>query len=234
MKEEHTLSHEEFSSFPQTEEGKVKQETEEQRVKMREEERERKRRGVMERMKRLSLSTSEADEPFSPLSTTLMISERTESLSRSVKKSNSVKKTEPPVTISRIESRLEQYNHAVELCGQNSRDTKPGLMDLPTSPEPLAVRKNLFEEGQVWNQNQNQKVLASKPDEVTPGDVRHIKTLWETLETSAQAPGGKASSGKRFKFVETGYGKYERILVGDSDDINYTNEKQSQQDPEDL
>ncbi|XP_026866271.2 non-muscle caldesmon isoform X2 [Electrophorus electricus] len=254
-KEEQSLFQEE------TEEWRMKEETEEERVKrMREEERERKRRDVMERIKKLSLSSSEADEPFSPLSPTLMISERTECLSRSVKNSNSVKKTEPPMTISKIDSRLEQYNHAVELSGQEARDTKQVLMDLAASPEPLAARKNLFEVGETWNQNQ--KVLSTKdteglnvgvadlitqwvkgspdvhckspsskptPNEVKSGDVRLKKTMWETLETSStKKPEGKASLGKKFKFVETGHGKYEKVLVGDSDSINHTNRKQSQ------
>ncbi|KAK1802106.1 hypothetical protein P4O66_004445 [Electrophorus voltai] len=234
-KEEQSLFQEE------TEEWRMKEETEEERVKrMREEERERKRRDVMERIKKLSLSSSEADEPFSPLSPTLMdedtegltegyvcsISERTECLSRSVKNSNSVKKTEPPMTISKIDSRLEQYNHAVELSGQEARDTKQVLMDLAASPEPLAARKNLFEVGETWNQNQ--KVLSTKPNEVKSGDVRLKKTMWETLETSStKKPEGKASLGKKFKFVETGHGKYEKVLVGDSDSINHTNRKQT-------
>ncbi|KAI4881048.1 hypothetical protein NFI96_030018 [Prochilodus magdalenae] len=294
-REEH--AHDEL--LPQAEEQRAKEHNEEEeeeekreeeRLKqMREEEREKKRRSVMERMKRLSLSGSETDEPFSPLSPTLMvedaeglteeylcsISERTESLNRSVKKSNSFQKTPPSVLISKIDSRLEQYNHAIEVSSQDARDAKAGLMDFPSSPEPVSAKKHLFEGGDAWSQNPGKaagckdteglkvgvadlitqwvkgspdvgsKAPSAKPsvstvypdqiqsalsqsNEVKPGEVRQKKSLWETKETpTGEKPGGKANPGKKFKFVETGHGKYEKVLVDDSDSINHTNGKPS-------
>uniref|UniRef100_A0A672SUC3 Lymphocyte-specific protein 1-like n=1 Tax=Sinocyclocheilus grahami TaxID=75366 RepID=A0A672SUC3_SINGR len=91
---------------------------EEVQRRMREEERERKRRDVMEKLKRLSISSGDPEEPFSPLSPrspSYMITERTESLNRSIKKKNSIKKTQPPTIISKLDGRLEQYNHAIEV-----------------------------------------------------------------------------------------------------------------------
>ncbi|XP_036439839.1 lymphocyte-specific protein 1 isoform X2 [Colossoma macropomum] len=259
----------------ENEEEKVEEETDEERLKrMREEEKEKKRRSVMEKMKRLSLSSTETDEPFSPLSPTLMveeaqglteeymcsISERTESLNRSVKKS--FQRTPPPsMIISKIDSRLEQYNHAIEASSQEVRDAKAGLFDFPSSPEPVSARKNLFEVGDAWNQNSgkaasskdteglkvgvadlitqwvkgnpdvNSKTPPSKPtsNEVKAGEVHQKKSLWETKDTSkAENPGGKASMGKKFKFVGTGHGKYEKVCVDDKDSVSHTNVKSSQ------
>uniref|UniRef100_A0A3B1IU11 Lymphocyte specific protein 1 b n=1 Tax=Astyanax mexicanus TaxID=7994 RepID=A0A3B1IU11_ASTMX len=171
---------------------RVVEETEEERVKrMREEEREKKRLGVMERMKRLSLSSAEADEPFSPLSPTLMdedteekmeesmcsISDRTESLNQSVKRSNSFQKTSPSVTISKIDSRLEQYNHAVEESAQETKDTKAVPTDFPTTPEPVSARKNLFEAGDVWNQNSAKAASPTDTEGLNVG-VADLITHW--------------------------------------------------------
>ncbi|KAL7833862.1 hypothetical protein AOLI_G00288220 [Acnodon oligacanthus] len=276
--EEHT-HHELFSKAEgqsgeeKNEEEKVEEKTEVERLrKMREEEKDKKRRSVMEKIKRLSVSSTETDEPFSPLSPTLMveeaqglteeymcsISERTESLNRSVKKSNSFQKTPPPsMIISKIDSRLEQYNHAIEASSQEVRDAKAGLFDFPSSPEPVSARKNMFEVGDTGNQNSakasskdteglkvgvadlitqwvkgnpdvNSKPTPSKPtsNEVKAGEVRQKKSLWETKDTSkAEYPGGKASMGKKFKFVETGHGKYEKVLADDS--VSHTNAKSS-------
>uniref|UniRef100_A0AAR2IW54 Lymphocyte-specific protein 1-like n=1 Tax=Pygocentrus nattereri TaxID=42514 RepID=A0AAR2IW54_PYGNA len=242
------------------EEEKVQEETEVERLKqMREEEKEKKRRSVMEKIKRLSVSSTETDEPFSPLSPTLMISERTESLNRSVKKSNSFQKTPPPSMITlKIDSRLEQYNHAIEASSQEVRDAKAGLFDFPSSPEPVSARKNKFEVGDAGNQNSakasskdteglkvgvadlitqwvkgnpdvNSKTTPSKPtsNEVKAGEVHQKKSLWETKDTfKAEYPGGKASMDKKFKFVWTSHGKYEKVLADDS--VSHTNVKSSQ------
>ncbi|KAL6461769.1 hypothetical protein MHYP_G00299140 [Metynnis hypsauchen] len=265
------------SAKEKNEEEKVQEETEVERLKqMREEEKEKKRRSVMEKIKRLSVSSTETDEPFCPLSPTLMgeeaqglteeymcsISERTESLNRSVKKSNSFQKTPPPsMIISKIDSRLEQYNHAIEVSSQEVRDAKAGLFDFPSSPEPVSARKNMFEVGDASNQNSvkasckdteglkvgvadlitqwvkgnpdvNSITTPSKPttNEVKAGEVRQKKSLWETKDTSkAEYPGGKASMGKKYKFVETGHGKYEKVLADDG--VSHTNAKSSKEVP---
>ncbi|XP_056317857.1 lymphocyte-specific protein 1 isoform X2 [Danio aesculapii] len=225
--------------------------THEEVQRMREEERERKRRDVMEKLKRLSISSGDPEEPFSPLSPrspSYMISERTESLNRSIKKKNSIKKTQPPTIISKLDGRLEQYNHAIEECSKEGNVVK--VMDVPTPPEPVSARKTLFEGGEAWNQN-SAKAMSSKdtegmkvgvadlinqwvkgsPDtndkgskaacqEVKAGEVRNIKSMWENLnETSPQdKPCAKVLDGKRYKFVESGHGKYEKVFI--SNDTN--------------
>ncbi|XP_067258302.1 lymphocyte specific protein 1 b isoform X3 [Chanodichthys erythropterus] len=232
---------------------------------MREEEREKKRRDVMEKLKRLSISSGDPEEPFSPLSPrspsymaegedwqsegTISITERTESLNRSVKKKNSIKKTQPPTIISKLDGRLEQYNHAIEECNKEGNVVK--LMDVPTPPEPVSAKKTLFEAGEAWNQNSAKAVSSKDTDgmkvgvadlinqwvkgnsdvnskspsckaacqDVKPGEVRNIKSMWENLgdASSQDKPCTKGSAGKRYKFVENGHGKYEKVFI---DDIN--------------
>ncbi|XP_067295170.1 lymphocyte specific protein 1 b isoform X2 [Pseudorasbora parva] len=218
---------------------------------MREEEREKKRRGVMEKLKRLSISSGDPEEPFSPLSPrspSYMITERTESLNRSVKKKNSIKKTQPPTIISKLDGRLEQYNHAIEECYKEGNVVK--LMDVPTPPEPVSARKTLFEAGEAWNQNSTRAVSAKDTEgmnvgvadlinqwvkgnsdvntksptskaacqDVKAGEVRNIKSLWENLGDglSQDKPCAKGSAGKRYKFVENGHGKYEKVFIDDT------------------
>ncbi|XP_051578620.1 lymphocyte-specific protein 1-like isoform X2 [Myxocyprinus asiaticus] len=224
---------------------------EEVQRRMREEERERKRRDVMEKLKRLSISSADPEEPFSPLSPkspSYMITERTESLNRSVKKRNSIKTTQSPTIISKLDDRLEQYNHAVEECCKEGNIVKQPLIDVTTSQEPVSARKTLFEAGEAWNQNSatatpskdteglkvgvtdlinqwvkgNPDVSFKSPNskaaspEVKAGEVRNIKSMWENLgDTSQDKSCVKGSAGKRYKFVESGHGKYEKVLVND-------------------
>ncbi|XP_056100242.1 lymphocyte-specific protein 1 isoform X2 [Rhinichthys klamathensis goyatoka] len=236
-----------------SEENQQHRETEDQtheevRRMMREEERERKRRDVMEKLKRLSISSGDPEEPFSPLSPrspSYMITERTESLNRSIKKKNSIKKTQPPTIISKLDGRLEQYNHAIEECYKEGNVVK--LVDVPTSPEPVSARKTLFEAGEAWNQNSaravsskdaegmnvgvtdlinqwvkgnsdvNTKSPSSKAacQDVKAGEVRNIKSMWENLgdNLSQDKSCAKGSSGKRYKFVVSGHGKYEKVFI---------------------
>ncbi|KAL2088513.1 hypothetical protein ACEWY4_015412 [Coilia grayii] len=235
---------------------------EEERQRMREEIERRRMEATERKMKRLSTSSAE-EEPFSPLSpkspsfkneseervtteSTCSITERTESLNRSLKKSNSLKK-EPPIPIAKIDNRLEQYNQAIEISSKEAKAAKQGLMEIPTPPEPVASKKSLFEAGDAWNQNATKttpskdaeelkvgvadiinkwgrndsdggaKTSPSKPTEVKPGDVLNKKNLWENLgDPSGIGPGPKNSPcGKKYKFVKTRHGKYEKIAVDD-------------------
>ncbi|XP_058639134.1 lymphocyte-specific protein 1 isoform X2 [Onychostoma macrolepis] len=223
---------------------------EEVQRRMREEERERKRRDVMEKLKRLSISSGDPEEPFSPLSPrspSYMITERTESLNRSIKKKNSIKKTQPPTIISKLDGRLEQYNHAIEESSKEGSVVK--VMDVPTPPEPVSARKTLFEAGEAWNPN-SAKAVSSKDTEgmkvgvadlinqwvkgnsdvsikspsskaacqdVKAGEVRNIKCMWENLgdASSPDKQFAKGLAGKRYKFVENGHGKYEKVFIND-------------------
>ncbi|XP_055790575.1 non-muscle caldesmon-like isoform X3 [Salvelinus fontinalis] len=216
----------------------AKEEEEKRRMK---EDIERRRMEAAERMKSLSTSSVDGDEMFSPLSpkgsvykrendesltaeNTLLITERTESLNRSLKKSNSFKKTQPPVLLAKIDDRLEQYTHAIEYS-QEAKAAKQGLMDIPMSPEAVSSKKHLFEAGEAWNQSPS-KGTPSK--DVKAGDVMQKKNMWEIIgETSPGRLGAKGNpSGKRYKFVMTAHGKYEKIPVDDDEYMDeYTNGK---------
>ncbi|XP_072237252.1 uncharacterized protein [Leuresthes tenuis] len=132
--------------------------------------------GSLQRGFSFSCRVSSSDEVNSRVSTDgkCTITERAESLKRS--NSSSTKKTLPPVSVSKIDKKLEQYTHALE----EGRSSCP-VADLTTPSEPVASKKNLFEAGEAWNQS----VIA-----VTPS---------------------KESSTKRYKFVVTGHGKYEKV-----------------------
>ncbi|XP_042616385.1 lymphocyte-specific protein 1-like isoform X3 [Cyprinus carpio] len=195
---------------------------EEVQRRMREEERERKRRDVMEKLKRLSISSGDPEEPFSPLSPrspsymaegeewqsegasscsdkthpdilyNIYITERTESLNRSVKKKNSIKKTQPPTIISKLDGRLEQYNHAIEESCKEGNVVK--VMDVPTPPEPVSARKTLFEAGEAWNQNST-KAVSSKDTEGMKVGVADLINQWVkgNSDVSTKSPSSKAS-----------------------------------------
>lgn len=192
----------------------------------------------------------------SNLCTFLQITKRTESLNRSLKKSNSFKKTLPPVLLSKMDDRLEQYTHAIE-TSQEAKGIKQAVVDIPTSPEAVASKKNLFEAGEVWSQSptkgtpckdaeglkvgvadlitqwvkgnpdDNGKHSLSKPSDVKPVDVMQKKNMWEIIgDASSWRPGLGAKgtpSGKRYKFVVTGHGKYEKIPIDDENTEEYTN-----------
>lgn len=218
---------------------------------------ERRRMEAAERMKSLSTSSVDGDEmfsPFSPKVPTHKITERTESLNRSLKKSNSFKKMQPLVPLSKIDDKLEQYTHAVE-NSQEARTVKASLTDLPNSPEVVASKKNLFEVGEAWSQSQskaaackdaeglkvgvanlitqwvkvpsdgNSRQSPCRPADVKPGDVMQKKNMWEIIGDSSGRPGQRvkgSAGGKKYKFVVTGHGKYEKIPLEDKDQAGFT------------
>ncbi|XP_036001744.1 non-muscle caldesmon isoform X2 [Fundulus heteroclitus] len=225
---------------------------EEERRKMRED-MERRRMEAAARMKSLSTSSAEGEEvfsPFTPKVSTQKINERTNSLNRSLKKSNSFKKTQPLFLLTKIDDKLEQYTHAVE-NSQDTRAVKPSLTDVPNSPEVVATKKNLFEAGEAWSPTKgvtckdtgslkvgvanlithwvkgpsetSSKQSPCRPSDVRPGDVLQKKNLWEILGDPSVRTEQKAkptAHGKKHKFVVTGHGKYEKISVDECGDLS--------------
>ncbi|XP_066523419.1 non-muscle caldesmon isoform X2 [Hoplias malabaricus] len=233
---------------------------EEEKRQMKEDIERRRMEAAEKRIKNLSTSSPDGNDSFSPKSSTYKITERTESLNRSLKKSNSFKKTQPPVLLSKIDDKLEQYTHAVEVSSKEPKTIKPVTVDMPSVPEPVAAKKNLFEAGEAWNQGtakgtpsketEGLKVgvadlitqwvkgspeggnrnSLSKPSDVKAGDVLQKKNMWEIIgEGSATPRSGQAgkgtSAGKRYKFVVTGHGKYEKISMDDDQYDDYPNGK---------
>ncbi|XP_018621020.1 non-muscle caldesmon isoform X1 [Scleropages formosus] len=276
-REERRRIREEEERKREAEEHQRHMKEEEERKQMKEDIERRRMQAAERRMKTLSVSSNEGDEPFCPLSpksptfkneseervaaeNTYSITERTESLNRSLKKSNSIKKTQPPVLVTKIDDRLEQYSHAIETSTKESKGGKQVLMDIPSPPEPVASKKNLFEAGEAWSQNafkgtpskdaeglkvgvatlinqwvkgnveSGNKGAPAKSTDVKAGDVLHKKNMWETIgdtsSTGKWTPGSKGTpSGKRYKFIVTGHGKYEKIPVSDDNHSEYTNGK---------
>ncbi|XP_056595168.1 non-muscle caldesmon [Triplophysa dalaica] len=259
------------------EEEQRKEEEEQQKLTIKEEEKkqmkeeiERRRMEAAEkRMKNLNVSVTDGDDPFNPLnpkSPTAKITERTESLNRSLKKSNSFKKTQRPVLLPKIDDKLEQYTQAIEISSKEIKMNKAASVDMPCVSAPVASKKNLFEAGEAWNQTtpkgtptkdtdcvkvgvatlinhwvkgspeDGNKSSHSTPSDVKPGDVLQKKNMWEVIgEAEKSGLGGKgSSSGKRYKFVVTGHGKYEKISIDGDHYIVYPNGKSSDFSSEDL
>ncbi|XP_054367752.1 lymphocyte-specific protein 1 isoform X3 [Mirounga angustirostris] len=150
-------------------------------------------------------ATEQGSPPLSP-STKLI--DRTESLNRSIKKSNSVKKSQPALPISKIDERLEQYTQAVETAGRTSKLTRQPSIELPSMA--VASTKSRWETGEVQAQS-TAKTPSCK--DIVAGDMSK-KSLWEQKGDSKTSSTIKSTpSGKRYKFVATGHGKYEKVLV---------------------
>ncbi|KAK1159827.1 non-muscle caldesmon-like isoform X2 [Acipenser oxyrinchus oxyrinchus] len=249
---------------------------EEEKRRMKEEIERRRMQAAEKRQKTLSTSSCEGDEPFSPLSpksptfknenaervtagNTHSIIERTDSLNRSLKKSNSIKKIQPQVPISRIDNRLEQYTHAIESSTKEARAAKQSLTDIPQTAELVASKKSLWEGGEALSPSSSKgtpckdteglkvgvsdlitqwvkgtpdgssKNTPSKPSDVMAGDVLNKKNIWENkIDSTPSANKGAAlkstPSGKRYKFIVSGHGKYEKVPISDDNHAEYTND----------
>ncbi|XP_038663647.1 non-muscle caldesmon isoform X2 [Scyliorhinus canicula] len=262
-REERRRLREEEEVRRQQQEQELQAREEEEKRRMREEREKRRMAAAEKRQKVLSISGSEMEDPFIPLSpksptfkkeydegmtpeTTCLISERTESLNRSLKKSNSVKKSQPITNISKIDDRLEQYTSAIE---NTTKSLRHASLDMPNLAEDVATKKSLWEAGDVagnpvtkgssfketdglkvgvfdlinqWvsrNPEPSAKASPSKPTEIMAGDVRSKKNIWENkTDSSTKSHAAKnLSSGARYKFVVTGHGKYEKIDVADDE-----------------
>ncbi|CAK6449876.1 unnamed protein product [Pipistrellus nathusii] len=151
-------------------------------------------------------ATTEPSSP--PLSPSTKLLDRTESLSRSIQKSNSVKRSQPALPISKIDDRLEQYTQAIETAGRNAKLTRQPSIELPSMA--VASTKSLWESGEVQAQ-----AAAKSPSckDIVAGDMSK-KSLWEHKGGSKTSSTVKSTpSGKRYKFVATGHGKYEKVLM---------------------
>ncbi|ELR50731.1 Lymphocyte-specific protein 1 [Bos mutus] len=122
--------------------------------------------------------------------------------------SNSVRKSQPALPISKIDERLEQYTQAVEIAGRTPKLTRQPSIELPSMA--VASTKSRWETGEV----QAQSAAKSAPcKDIVAGDMSK-RDLWEqkggpkTSSTVKSTP-----SGKRYKFVAAGHGKYEKVLV---------------------
>ncbi|KAK2867462.1 hypothetical protein Q8A67_025579 [Cirrhinus molitorella] len=265
-REERRKAREEDERRREEEEHQKLARKEEDKRQMKEDIERRRMEAAEKRMKNLNISSTDGDDPFNtlnPISPTFKITERTESLNRSLKKSNSFKKTQRPVLLPKIDDKLEQYTHAIEISSKEAKMTKAAAVDMPSVSAPVASKKSLFEAGEAWSQSSpkgtplkdtdlvkvgvanlinhwvkgspedGNRNSPSTPSDVKPGDVLQKKNMWEIIGEGSAAErsglGGKgSSSGKRYKFVVTGHGKYEKISTDGDHYSVYPNGKSSE------
>ncbi|XP_056382830.1 lymphocyte-specific protein 1 isoform X2 [Hyla sarda] len=167
----------------------------------------------------------------------ITVTERAEVLSRSIQKSNSIKRSEPPLPISKIDDRLEQYTHAIETSSKTGRLARTPSLELLSPTDAVANKKNMWESGEVttasksspckdteginigvseminqWGKGKSEPDHTTSPkvSEVKPGEVLSKKSLWEHNAKSEQS---NKSMTAKYKFVPTGHGKYEKVRV---------------------
>ncbi|NXY90834.1 LSP1 protein, partial [Alcedo cyanopectus] len=141
------------------------------------------------------------------------ITDRTESLHRSIKKSNSMKKSQPPLPVSKIDDRLEQYTQAIETSTKAPKPVRQPSLDLPTTSMMVASTKSLWETGEVASQS----AVKSQPcKDIVAGDIMSKRSLWEQKGNPKPETNIKPAPGKKYKFVATGHGQYKKVLVDDA------------------
>ncbi|EHB15719.1 Lymphocyte-specific protein 1 [Heterocephalus glaber] len=122
--------------------------------------------------------------------------------------SNSVKKSQPALPISKIDERLEQYTQAIESAGWTPKLSRQASIELPSMA--VANTKSRWETGEVQTQSAS-KTPSCK--DIVAGDLSK-KSLWEKKGDSKTSSTVKSTpSGKRYKFVATGHGKYEKVFL---------------------
>ncbi|XP_051477519.1 lymphocyte-specific protein 1 isoform X3 [Apus apus] len=141
------------------------------------------------------------------------ITDRTESLNRSIKKSNSIKKTQPPLPVSKIDDRLEQYTQAIETSTKAPKPVRQPSLDLPTTSMMVASTKSLWETGEVAAQS---AVKSSSCKDIVAGDIVSKRSLWEQKGNPKPETNIKSTPGKKYKFVATGHGQYKKVLLEDA------------------
>ncbi|XP_058277082.1 lymphocyte-specific protein 1 isoform X2 [Hirundo rustica] len=142
------------------------------------------------------------------------ITDRTESLNRSIQKSNSIKKSQPPLPVSKIDDRLEQYTQAIETSTKAPKPVRQPSLDLPTTSMMVASTKSLWETGEVTAQS---AVKPSACKDIVAGDIVSKRSLWEQKGSPKPESSVKSiPSGKKYKFVATGHGQYKKVLIDDA------------------
>ncbi|NXO31926.1 LSP1 protein, partial [Cisticola juncidis] len=211
VREEERLCQEEEEAQEQ-EEG---EQAEQEEKKRRRNDEEKEEETPEKRPKTPSLASLEEEElcsdPTAVCSTT--ITDRTELLNRSIQESNSIKKSQRPLAVSKIDDRLEQYTQAIETSTKAPKPVRPSL-DLFTTSMMVASTKNLWETGEVTAQS---AVKPSTCKDIVAGDIVSKRSLWEQKGSPKPESSVKSiPSGKKYKFVATGHGQYKKVLIDDA------------------
>ncbi|XP_066854039.1 lymphocyte-specific protein 1 isoform X5 [Anser cygnoides] len=209
IREEERLCQEEEHIREQHEEERVEQEEKKRRRNEEEE-------APEKRQKAPSPTSLEEEELCSDHTTvcSTKITDRTESLNRSIKKSNSIKKSQPPLPVSKIDDRLEQYTQAIEISTKAPKPVRQPSLDLPTTSMMVASTKSLWETGEVAAQS---AVKTPACKDIVAGDIVSKRSLWEQKGNPKPETNIKSTpSGKKYKFVATGHGQYKKVLIDDA------------------
>lgn len=202
------------------EEEEVQEQEEEEQVEQEEKKRRRndgeKEETPEKRQKAPSLASLEEEELCSDHTVvcSTKLTDRTESLNRSIQKSNSIKKSQPPLPVSKIDDRLEQYTQAIETSTKAPKPVRQPSLDLPTTSMMVASTKSLWETGEVTAQS---AVKPSACKDIVAGDIVSKRSLWEQKGNPKPESSVKSvPSGKKYKFVATGHGQYKKVLIDDA------------------
>ncbi|XP_068004431.1 lymphocyte-specific protein 1 isoform X2 [Melanerpes formicivorus] len=162
-----------------------------------------------------SLASLEEEEELSSDCTAVCstkLTDRTESLNRSIKKSNSIKKSQPPLPVSKIDDKLEQYTQAIETSTKTPKAARLPCLELPGMSMMVSSTKSLWETGEVAAQS----AAKSQPcKDIVAGDILSKRSLWEQKGSPKPEASVKSTPGKRYKFVATGHGQYKKVLIDD-------------------
>ncbi|NXX71445.1 LSP1 protein, partial [Spizella passerina] len=211
IREEERLCQEEEDVQEQEEEEQVEQEEKKRRRNDGEKE-----EAPEKRQKAPSLASLEEEELCSDHTVvcSTKLTDRTESLNRSIQKSNSIKKSQPPLPVSKIDDRLEQYTQAIETSTKAPKSVRQPSLDLPTTSMMVASTKSLWETGEVTAQS---AVKPSACKDIVAGDIVSKRSLWEQKGNPKPESSVKSiPSGKKYKFVATGHGQYKKVLIDDA------------------
>ncbi|NWZ36033.1 LSP1 protein, partial [Brachypodius atriceps] len=212
VREEERLCQEDEEAQEQEEEEQAEQEEKKRRRNDEEKEEE----TPEKRQKAPSLASLEEEELGSDHTAvcSIKITDRTESLNRSIQKSNSIKKSQPPLPVSKIDDRLEQYTQAIETSTKAPKPVRQPSLDLPTTSMMVASTKSLWETGEVTAQS---AVKPSPCKDIVAGDIVSKRSLWEQKGSPKPESSVKSvPSGKKYKFVATGHGQYKKVLIDDA------------------
>ncbi|NXE52405.1 LSP1 protein, partial [Casuarius casuarius] len=208
VREEERLYHEEDYVQEQQEEERAEQEEKKRRRNEEEETPEKRQKAPSP----ASLEEEELCSDHTAVCST-KITDRTESLNRSIKKSNSIKKTQPPLPVSKIDDRLEQYTQAIETSTKAPKPVRQPSLDIPTTSMVVASTKSLWETGEVAAQS---SVKSPACKDIVAGDIVSKRSLWEQKGNPKPETSIKSTPGKKYKFVATGHGQYKKVLIDDA------------------
>ncbi|KAG8438870.1 hypothetical protein GDO86_005167 [Hymenochirus boettgeri] len=161
---------------------------------------------------------------FTPKGSALKIEERAEFLNKSAQRSSI--KSGQPATVSKIDSRLEQYTSALG-SNKSGKPTKQAPSDLPLPVDGVRNIKSMWEKGNVFSSPggalspnketaglkvgvssrinewltktpETNKTASSKPSDLRPGDVSGKRNIWEKQQVEkTESPAKVTTGGKK-------------------------------------